>query len=70
VKQQLGKFRVRDVLREFEQGFASWAADTLRIGKVLMDDSIECVDQLFFVVHRCGFASVLKQNPTIDNPCR
>ena len=55
VKQQLRDCRVRGVLREFKQGFASWAADALRVGKVLMDDSIECIDQLFFIVHRCGF---------------
>lgn len=55
VKQQLREFRVRGAPREFDQGFASRTADALRVGKVLMDDSIECIDQLFFVVHRRGF---------------
>jgi len=55
VMQQLREFRIRGVLRQSEQGFASWTADALRVGKVPMDESIECIDQLFFVVHRRGF---------------
>jgi hypothetical protein len=45
------RLSVGGLLREFQEDLAPWTADVLRIGKVLMQDPLKRVEQLFFEVH-------------------
>lgn len=38
---------VRGLLGEFQQDFAPWTGDALRIGKVFMHDPLKRTDQFF-----------------------
>ena len=51
VIEQVGELSVRGLLREFQQDFAPWTIDALRIGKVFMHDPVKRVEQLFLEVH-------------------
>ena len=51
VREQGGELSVRRLLREFQQDFASWTGDALRIRKVFVHDPVKCVEQFFFRIH-------------------
>jgi len=51
VIEQVGELSVRGLLREFQQDFAAWTVDALRIGKVFMHYPVKCVKQFFFRIH-------------------
>jgi hypothetical protein len=51
MREQVGELSVRGVLGEFQQDFAPWTGDALRIGKVFMHDPVKCVEQFFFRIH-------------------
>lgn len=51
VGEQMRELTVRGPLREFQQDFAPWTPDALRIGKVFMHDRVKRVEQIFFEVH-------------------
>jgi hypothetical protein len=51
VIEQVGELSVRGLLREFQQDFAPWTVDALRIGKVFMHHSVKCIKQFSFGVH-------------------
>jgi len=40
VREQAGEFSVRRLSGEFQQDFAFWTGDSLRIGKVFMNDPL------------------------------
>lgn len=51
VGEQVRELTVRGLLREFQQDFAPWTVDALRIWKVFMHHSVKCIKQFFFGVH-------------------
>lgn len=51
MREQVGQFGVRRLLGEFQQGFASWTSETLRIGKVFVHDPVKYVEQFRFRIH-------------------
>jgi hypothetical protein len=80
VREQVGELSVRRLSREFQQDFASWTGDALRIRKVFVHDPVKRVEQFFSesILHarvEPGVQAQLpccpqQQNPTIYGPCR
>jgi hypothetical protein len=54
VREQVGELSVRSLLREFQQDFASWTGDALRIRTVFVHDPVKCVEQFLFRIHSAG----------------
>lgn len=57
MREQVRKLSVGQLVREFSQRSAAGTADAVGIWKVLPYHPLERVDQLFFRVHKGGFAS-------------
>jgi hypothetical protein len=49
--------------RKFQQGFISWTADALRIGKILVDDSFKRFKQFLLRTHSAIPARRWSPNP-------
>ena len=68
VREQVGEFGVRRLLGEFQQDFASWTGDALRIGKVFVHDPVKCVEQFFFRIHSARPGRTWSPSPTAILP--
>jgi hypothetical protein len=55
VLEQMREFSDRWQADQFCQGFAAWTADAIRIRKIPMHNSFECLNQIFFRVHKRAF---------------
>jgi hypothetical protein len=51
VGEQVGELNVRGLSDEFQQDFAPWTSEALRVGKVFMHDPVKYVEQFFFRIH-------------------
>jgi len=55
VREYLREFDIRWQARKLSQHFVAWTADTLRIRRIPVHGVFECVNQIFFQVHKCAF---------------
>lgn len=54
VLEQMGELSFRGQAGKLCQNFATWTADAPRIGKIPVDEVLECINQISFPVHQRG----------------